>query len=119
LSNYVGIFRVENELVKAASLLEELKQKTNRATGGTDKHYNPGWHLCKDIKNMVICAQAITLGALERKESRGAHSRLDFPNTEDSFGTFNFSAYKDGDQLKLKRIPVAEMPADLKELLKQ
>jgi succinate dehydrogenase / fumarate reductase, flavoprotein subunit len=119
LSNYVGIFRIEDELAKAVTLLEDLKRKAQRTIGGIDRHYNPGWHLCKDMKNMLICAQAITQSALERKESRGAHSRLDYPNAEDSYGTFNFCTYKDGDQLKLKRIPVAEMPTDLKELLKQ
>jgi succinate dehydrogenase / fumarate reductase flavoprotein subunit len=120
MSNYVGIFRIEDELKKAVAQLQELQQKTDKASGGTNKHYNPGWHLCKDMKNMLICAQAIAQSALERKESRGAHSRLDYPNADDvQYGTFNICAYKDGEQLKLKRIPVPEMPAQLKELLKQ
>jgi succinate dehydrogenase / fumarate reductase flavoprotein subunit len=120
LSNYVGIFRVEDELAKAVTLLEELGKKVKNASAGSNKQYNPGWHLCKDMKNMLICAQAIAKGALERKESRGAHSRLDYPNADDSsYGTFNLCAYKDGEQLKLKRLPVPEMPPELKELLKK
>jgi len=68
---------------------------------------------------MLTCSEAITRSALIRKESRGAHSRLDYPNLNPELGKVNTSAYKQGDEMKIEQIPLPEMPDDLKELFKK
>ena len=75
--------------------------------------------MCEDLKHMVICSEAITRSALLRKESRGAHSRLDYPETDPKFGKFNTAVSKNGEQMKVEQTPLLEMPAELKELFKK
>jgi len=80
--------------------------------------FNPGWHLCKDLKNMVLGSEAIARSALFRKESRGAHTRIDYPNFSPEFAKLNavVSKAKDG-SMKLDPRPLPELPADLKKLI--
>jgi succinate dehydrogenase / fumarate reductase flavoprotein subunit len=84
MQEQVGIFRDAAGLSAALSTLEELERRA-RSVGvaSAGRAYNPGWHLCRDLRNMLICAEAITRAALRREESRGAHSRLDFPDYDD------------------------------------
>jgi Succinate dehydrogenase/fumarate reductase, flavoprotein subunit len=97
--------------------LEELKEKAKKVRATGSKAFNPGWHLCRDMRNMFICSEAIARSALSRKESRGAHSRLDYPNTEADWGTKNTAIEKgEGDKMKLTHTPLPQMPEDLKEL---
>jgi succinate dehydrogenase / fumarate reductase flavoprotein subunit len=72
--------------------------------------------LCRDLRNMLICSEAIARSALSRKESRGAHSRLDFDQTEADWGKLNTTISKNGDEMKLEHTPLPEMPEDLKQL---
>ncbi|HEY9790788.1 MAG TPA: fumarate reductase/succinate dehydrogenase flavoprotein subunit [Candidatus Obscuribacterales bacterium] len=117
MSSKVGIFREDSELKLAIEELQVLKGKVkNLGNVGTSKLYNPGWHLCRDMKNMMVAAEAIARSALSRTESRGAHSRLDYPKMDEKQGKENTSISKDGDQMKLVKTPTLEMPADLKEL---
>ena len=85
----VDIFRERAQLERALAKLDELQARgaNVRATGG--RAFNPGWHLCRDLQNMLVCAQAVTRAALQREESRGAHSRLDFPEYDDFWGEHN------------------------------
>jgi succinate dehydrogenase / fumarate reductase flavoprotein subunit len=116
MSMKVGIFREEADLTKAIDELAVLKKKVKEVGGvGSSKVYNPGWHLCRDMHNMMIAAEAIARSALSRKESRGAHSRLDYTATDDKLGKENTSCSRDGDQMKLVKTPIPEMPADLQE----
>jgi succinate dehydrogenase / fumarate reductase flavoprotein subunit len=66
---------------------------------------------------MLTVAEAVALSALERRESRGAHSRIDYPNYDQTWGKQNNIILRDGDQMKLKQLPIAEMPNELKWLL--
>jgi succinate dehydrogenase / fumarate reductase flavoprotein subunit len=116
MSTYVGIFREEADLLKGIDKLQELKLKLNKVKIKDTKAYNPGWHMCHDLKNMIICSEAIARSALSRKESRGAHSRLDFPNTDAQLGMVNTSISCDNSEMKLTATPTLDMPADLKEL---
>jgi succinate dehydrogenase / fumarate reductase flavoprotein subunit len=69
------------------------------------------------LRNMFICSEAIARSALSRKESRGAHSRLDYPEIdEEVWGHVNSAISKDGETMKLELTPKPEMPADLKQL---
>ncbi len=84
MQSLVGIFRVESDLDEALRELAELRRrwKLVRATGG--RTYNPGWNLVFELGNMLTVAEAITRSARQRTESRGAHSRLDYPATNDT-----------------------------------
>jgi len=73
--------------------------------------------MCRDLHNMMICSEAIAKSALSRKESRGAHSRLDYPDlNETEWGTVNTAISKDGDKMKLEHTPKPQMPEELAKL---
>jgi succinate dehydrogenase / fumarate reductase flavoprotein subunit len=116
MSTYVGIFREEKDLSTGLAKLQELKQKAKKVSANPNKVYNPGWHLCRDLEHMLICSEAITRSALIRKESRGAHSRLDYPELNPEQSKVNTSVYKQVDEMKVEQTPLPEMPAELKEL---
>lgn len=116
MSTYVGIFREEGDLKTGVAKLEELRAQVKQAGAKGSKAYNPGWHMCRDLKNMLICSEAIARSALSRKESRGAHSRLDYPNTEKDWEGKNTACSRSGEDMKLEHTPKPEMPEDLKKL---
>ena len=80
MQRLVGIFRVEADLdrgARGAGRAAPRAARRVRVEGG--RAYNPGWHLARDLGNLLTVSEAIARSALLRKESRGAHSRLDFP----------------------------------------
>lgn len=118
MQNFVGIFRVEEDMNKAMSELEKLKARAARVRVEGSRMFNPGWHLTNDLKSMLICSEAVTRSALARKESRGAHSRIDFPKLDEQvWGKQHNVISRDGDAMKLQQTPVDEIPQELKELL--
>ena len=78
--------------------------------------FNPGWHLARDLRNMLTVSEAITRSALLRKESRGAHSRLDHTATDPAFGKVNHCARLTGGSMSVVPTPLPEMPAELSAL---
>jgi succinate dehydrogenase / fumarate reductase flavoprotein subunit len=117
MQNYVGIFRNEDDLKKGLAELQALNERTVRVKVEGSRLFNPGWHLARDLKSMLTVAEAVALSALERKESRGAHSRIDYPNYDQTWGKQNNITLRYGGQMKLKQLPIAEMPKELKDLL--
>jgi succinate dehydrogenase / fumarate reductase flavoprotein subunit len=115
----VGIIRTEGELRKALEEIAVLKQRLGRVrvTGG--REFNPAWHLSMDLYSMLSVSEAVTLGALERKESRGGHTRDDYPFADDRFGKVNVVIRRKAGALSVAQEPLPEMPAELKELLKE
>jgi len=117
MSTYVGIFREEKDMETGIAKLQEIKEMIKHAGAKGTKAYNPGWHMCRDLHNMMICSEAIAKSALSRKESRGAHSRLDYPDlNETEWGTVNTAISKDGDKMKLEHTPKPQMPEELAKL---
>src|SRR5262249_19160122 len=118
MQNLVGIFRVEDDLKKALIELEKLKERAREVSIEGTRMFNPGWHLCRDLKSMLIVSEAVARSARARKESRGAHSRIDFPNLDAEWGKKNQIVARDsGGAMALHEVPVAEMPAELQQLL--
>ena len=79
------------------------------------RQYNPGWHLALDLRNMLLVSESIAKAALARQESRGGHTRDDFPTTDPDWGTKNLvvSLDADGSGVELAEKPLPVMPEEL------
>ena len=119
MQDLVGIFRDETSLAAALEKLEELERRAAhvRAPEGGSA-FNPGWHLCRDLRNLLACAEAVTRSALLRKESRGAHSRLDFPGYDDYWSEHNVVVRKEQDGMRVDVGPVRKI-AELESLVEE
>jgi succinate dehydrogenase / fumarate reductase flavoprotein subunit len=117
MQNYVGIFRNEDDLKKGLRELDSLKARAEGVHVEGSRLFNPGWHLARDLKAMLTVSEAVARSALERKESRGAHSRIDYPNYDEGWGNRNNIILKDEDEMKLKQLHITEMPEELREIL--
>jgi succinate dehydrogenase / fumarate reductase flavoprotein subunit len=115
----VGIVRSEDDLKIALDELERLRHRAARVKIGGNIQYNPGWHLALDLKNMIDISQAVTLAALARTESRGAHTREDYPDSDASWGRRNVIIRKVGETMVVAEEPLPEMPDELKAFLKE
>ena len=116
MNDLVGIYRTEKELERAIEELAKLKARAAKVRIVGTRIYNPGWHLCRDLRNMILIAEAITRSALLRKESRGAHSRLDYTNPDAALGKVNHCCVRAGETMRVSATPLPEMPAELKRL---
>ncbi len=119
MQNYVGIFRNEDDLKKGLLEIRELKERGARVRVEGSRLFNPGWHLARDLKAMLIVAEAVARSALERKESRGAHSRIDYPNYDETWGKQNNIILKDGNEMEMRQLHIAETPNDLQQILEE
>jgi succinate dehydrogenase / fumarate reductase flavoprotein subunit len=117
MQSLVGIFRNEGDLLQALEEIEKLKERAANMRVEGSRLFNPGWHLAKDLQSMLTIAEAVTRSALARRESRGAHSRIDYPSLDDSWGKKHTVVAKKVDTMTLVEAPIPEMPADLKQLL--
>jgi succinate dehydrogenase / fumarate reductase flavoprotein subunit len=110
----VGIFRVQADLEKGLENILALRRKVPSMRVEGSRMFNPGWHLARDLENMLVVAEAVTRGAMLRKESRGAHSRLDYTSMDPELGKVNMCAVKAADGMRVAPSPLPEMPAELK-----
>jgi succinate dehydrogenase / fumarate reductase flavoprotein subunit len=117
MNTLVGIIRTEDELVKALDELAVLKERAARVRVEGHRQYNPGWHLALDLNTLLAVSEAITRAALERKESRGAQTREDFPETDAALGKVNVVVRQRDGELVVSTEPIPDMPDELKKLL--
>jgi succinate dehydrogenase / fumarate reductase flavoprotein subunit len=119
MQTLVGIIRTEGELRKALEEIAVFKQRLGRArvTGG--REFNPGWHLALDLRAMLAVSEACALGALERKESRGGHTREDYPKPDPKWGALNVVLRRRGDEWEVSHEPIPPPPPELKTLLEE
>ena len=113
MSNLVGIIRTADEIKSALSELEKLHERADRVGAAGGSAYNPGWHLALDMRNIMLIAQCVAQAALERQESRGGHTRDDFPGMNPEWRKINLVCALDGDQITLTRQPLPRMRDDL------
>jgi succinate dehydrogenase / fumarate reductase flavoprotein subunit len=117
MQSLVGIFRAEEDLKKAFAELEDLKARAAKASVEGSRLFNPGWHLARELKSMLTVSEAVALSALARTESRGAHSRIDYPNYDPVWEKKHNIIVRKGAEMKRRESPVEEMPEDLKQFV--
>ena len=119
MQSLVGIIRTEGELRKALEEIAVLRQRLARVKVEGGRAFNPAWHLALDLHSMLTVSEAVTLGALERKESRGGHTRDDYPFADDRYGTVNMVIRRKGEALAVAQEPIPPLRDDLKALLQE
>ncbi|HEU5319075.1 MAG TPA: fumarate reductase/succinate dehydrogenase flavoprotein subunit [Chloroflexota bacterium] len=120
MQDLVGIIRNEGELTRALDELERLKQRLATVTVHGNRQFNPGWHLALDLRTMLTVSEAATKSALLRKESRGGHTRDDYPSADAEWGRINVVTRRRAEgELELTTEPLPEMPAELKSLFEE
>ena len=117
MQSLVGIFRTDEDLRAALLHLDTLKNRSAQVRVEGSRLFNPGWHLVRDLQNMLTIAEAVTRSALARRESRGAHSRIDFPDLDSAWGKKHNVVVKKGNAMTLVESPLVEMSEDLKQVL--
>jgi succinate dehydrogenase / fumarate reductase flavoprotein subunit len=113
----VGIYRTEEDLKSAMEGLARLKERAQQLSISGSRMFNPGWHLCADLKSMLTVSEAVTRSALARKESRGAHSRIDYPDYDPTWGKQNNIISRGDGEMALQQRPTRELPTELQALL--
>jgi succinate dehydrogenase / fumarate reductase, flavoprotein subunit len=117
MQNLVGIFRTREDVQKALGELEKFKERLANVSVEGSRMFNPGWHLALEMKSMLTISEAVARCALVREESRGAHSRIDFPELSAEWGTKNNIIKRDGAAMTLRQDSRPEMPEELKQIL--
>jgi succinate dehydrogenase / fumarate reductase flavoprotein subunit len=118
MQDLVGIVRKEDEMLKALEGLQKLKTRAAKAGADGHREYNPGWHTAIDLRNLLTVSEATTRAAIERKESRGAQFRDDFPTKSDEYSKFNIVLRQGRNgSMDMERKPIAPVPAELKQII--
>jgi succinate dehydrogenase / fumarate reductase flavoprotein subunit len=119
MQELVGIIRTEGELKSALEKLALLQERVAGVRVEGNRQYNPGWHLALDLGSLLAVSECVATAALERKESRGGHTRDDYPKADPELGKVNMVLRQDGGKLGLRREPLPEMPEDLRQLFEE
>jgi succinate dehydrogenase / fumarate reductase flavoprotein subunit len=120
MQDLVGIVRSENEMREALEKINGFKKRAEKAAVTGNREYNPGWHTALDLKNLLTVSEVITRAALERKESRGAQFRDDYPDKNDQFAKVNTMISKAADgSMQVRLEPLPEMPDYLKQIIEE
>lgn len=119
MQDLVGIVRTGDDLQAALVKIASLRERAAKAKVGGNIQYNPGWHLALDLKNMLDISEAVARAALERTESRGAHTREDYPDTKPEWSKQNVIVRQlPSGEIQVVREPLPEMPPELQQLVK-
>ena len=116
----VGIVRKEDEMLTALEKIQGYKERAVNVAAPANREYNPGWHTCMDLTNLLTVSEALTRCAIERKESRGAQFRDDFPEKTKEFGGVNMIIKKAADgAMQLRREPIKPLTDELQGVIKE
>jgi succinate dehydrogenase / fumarate reductase, flavoprotein subunit len=119
MNDLVGIIRKREEVEQALTKLEELKVRERNVTVEGHRQFNPGWHLALDLRNMLAVSECVARAALIREESRGGHTRDDFPKMEPEWRKINLICSLDGSHVDVVRQPMSTMRDDLISLFQR
>jgi len=120
MQDLVGIVRQEGEMARALEGIHKLWQRAQQVGVYGNREYNPGWHTALDLVHLLTVSEAITLSAIERKESRGAHFRDDYPEKDAALGQVSVGVQKQPDgSMRVRREPIPAMPAELKQIIEE
>jgi len=113
MNDLVGIIRREGEVKTALTELEKLRARAAQVSVEGGRAYNPGWHLAQDLRNMLLVSECVALAALERQESRGGHTREDYPEMSPVWRKVNLVCQLSGEKVELRHQPLIPMRPDL------
>jgi len=116
MGDLVGIIRRRHELEDALVRLAELKERAKKVGIVGGRRYNPGWHLALDLRNMLVVSECTAKAALAREESRGGHTREDFPKMDPVWRKVNLVCSLDGEDVTLVEKPLPQMRPELAAL---
>jgi len=120
MQNLVGIVRRQGEMEEALSKIMQLRARAEKVGVGGNREYNPGWHTALDLNNLLTVSEAIARAGLERKESRGAHFRDDYPEKDATYGTFNFIVRKGPQgEMQVVRDPIVPLTEEQKQIIEE
>jgi succinate dehydrogenase / fumarate reductase flavoprotein subunit len=120
MQDKVGIAREESELAQAVEEIQKLKERAARMGAGGSREYNPGWHTTLDLHNLLTVSEAVALAARERKESRGAHARVDHQGKDPEWGKYNLVLRKGADgRMEIRKEPISAIRPDLADIIKE
>jgi len=119
MQDLVGIVRQESEMLEALDGLAKLNERANKTFVPGNIDSNPGWHTSLDLRNLLTVSEAITRSAIERKESRGGQFRDDYPDKDPEFAKFNIAVREVNGEMQISRVPIPEMPAELKKVIEE
>ena len=120
MQGLVGIVRQEQEMLQALERIRELKSASERVGVDGNREYNSGWHTALDLQSLLTVSEIVTRAALERKESRGAHFRDDFPTKDKEYEAFNIVVRKGADgEMQITREPILPMREDLQQIIQE
>jgi succinate dehydrogenase / fumarate reductase flavoprotein subunit len=119
MQDLVGIIRTEGELLEAKEQLVSLGERAAKVSVEGNRSFNPGWHLALDLESMIAGATCTTLGAIERRESRGGHTREDYPKPDPEFEKVNMVTRLRGGEIVVAAEPKPVMPSELAELFEE
>jgi succinate dehydrogenase / fumarate reductase, flavoprotein subunit len=117
MQSLVGIYRTAEDLERAQTELQMLKARAAAASVEGSRMFNPGWHLSRDLQSMLVISEAVMKSAIARTESRGAHSRIDFPDLDDAWGKKHNIIVEENGAMVRREMPIPPLPDDLKEIL--
>ena len=119
MNDLVGLIRTASEMSDALERIAALSERSEHLTVEGDQRFNPGWHLAIDLRNMLLISECIARAALERKESRGGHTRDDYPMTDPEWGKINLAVKLEDNKIAVTQQPLPEMPAELKQFFEE
>ena len=120
MQDLVGIVRSEAEMLQAIEKIQELKARARCVGAPGNREYNPGWHTTLDLSHLLTVSEALARAALERKESRGAHFREDYPAKDEVFGKLVHAIRKGPEgEMQVLGEPVREVPDQLQQIIEE
>jgi len=115
-----GIIRTDENLTEAIRAIADIRRRAESLAVIGNRESNPAWHTALDLRNLLTCAEAVARAARERRESRGAHSRVDHPDKDPEWGDVNLVVSKGPDgEMNVRREPIPQIRPDLADIIEE